>query len=382
MTRKLGIGIGEWKFRIGIGDCGLGLRIRIGDCGHWHGCACTHCIFEPCIYCNLYTFQLSLQDRFCTYDDVTVNIMHFECLCMSPDFRKIFQNCTYWMYGDVMYHHFVFENSWHCQHFMTVDIKCSIISSSSSSVVWSCQIALQFAREKKQRARGKERKKKKNEGTTDANCFPDGWFRRTSAGNAKPILAFGYGMQWHGAEDPTRPGPVGGRIVYASRVPPRRTQDTWTRYMKLLLLLSLLLLLLCAVACCCCCCCQCRWLLFSWLWLSLFACLLACVCCCCCGCCFWFCCCIAGRHTDSSPPINAQTQFKPFFLPMQSIIIKCDRLHRCKFTFDVFGHLYRTLNIIKHDNYVRLLSINVFQFIITFMIIIFNLINWLKCKFI
>ena len=47
---------------------------------------------------------------------------------------------------------------------MTVDIKCSIISSSSSSVVRSCQIAMQFARDKKQRARGKERKKKKNEG--------------------------------------------------------------------------------------------------------------------------------------------------------------------------------------------------------------------------
>ena len=193
MTRKLGIGIGEWKFRIGIGDCGLGLRIRIGDCGHWHGCACTHCIFEPCIYCNLYTFQLSLQDRFCTYDDVTVNIMHFECLCMSPGFRKIFQNCTYWMYGDVMYHHFVFENSWHCQHFMTVDIKCSIISSSSSSVVWFCQIALQFAREKKQRARGKERKKKKKRWKIRCEFFL----------NSQPVMAFRSGWS-------RTPGILGG----------------------------------------------------------------------------------------------------------------------------------------------------------------------------
>ena len=53
-----------------------------------------------------------------------------------------------------------------------------------------------------------------------------GGLRASSAGIAKPVLAFGYGMQWHAAEDPTRPGPEGGRIVYASRVPPRRTQDT------------------------------------------------------------------------------------------------------------------------------------------------------------
>ena len=84
---------------------------------------------------------------------------------------------------------------------MTVDIKCSIISSSSSSLVWCCQIALQFAREKKQRTKEKNEKKKKNDGKLGPSCFSKSslvgrlgadevGLQASSAGIAKPVLAF------------------------------------------------------------------------------------------------------------------------------------------------------------------------------------------------